>query len=122
MADQNTQTPPQAPVPPPVSGGVDNDKLMGILSYLGILILIPLLATKNRSASLNFHINQGLGLIIIAVIGWVVLSTIPSFYIYRLMNIWQLLILVLIVIGIINVTKGENKPLPVIGNWFKLIK
>ena len=68
MADQNTQVPPQA------SGSVDNDKLMGILSYLGILILIPLLATKNRSTFLNYHVNQGLNLIIVAIIGWIVFS------------------------------------------------
>jgi uncharacterized membrane protein len=122
MADQNqnTQTPPPAPAPvPPVSGEVNNDKLMGILSYLSILVIIPLLATKNRSAFLNFHVNQGVNLLIVEIIGWVILSVVGLWY---LMNLWQLIILVLLVIGIINVSKNETKPLPVIGTWFNLVK
>jgi uncharacterized membrane protein len=122
MADQNqnTQTPPPAANPvPPVSGEVNNDKLMGILSYLSILVIIPLLATKNRSAFLNFHVNQGVNLLIVEIIGWVILSVVGLWY---LMNLWQLIILVLLVIGIINVSKNESKPLPVIGTWFNLVK
>lgn len=109
--EQNTQA--------PMSSGANNDKVFSILSYLGILILVPLLVSQNRSSSLNYHINQGLGLIIVSVVGWIVLSFIHMWY---LMNIWQLLILVLVIIGIINVSKNEMKPLPVIGNWFHLIK
>lgn len=119
MTDQNTQTPPQAPVPPPASTSVDNDKLMGILSYLGILILIPLLITKNRSAGLTVHLNQGLNLIIVALIGSIV---IPLVHLWFLSPIWNLLMLVLVVVGIVNVVRSEAKPLPVIGNWFHLIK
>lgn len=117
MDTQNAQTPP--PVSPTPTG-VDNDKVMGILSYLGILILVPLLATKSRSAFLNYHINQGLGLIIVWVIGWGAVSILPI--LFFLMPIWQILMLILIIMGIINVTKNETKPLPVIGNWFHLIK
>lgn len=121
--NQNTQTPPppQAPVPPPASGSPDNDKVMAIIGYLGILILVPLLAVQNRSAFLNYHLNQSLSLIITAIGGWVVLSFVGMFAFF-LMPIWQILLLVLLILGIVNASKKEMKPLPIIGNWFHLIK
>ena len=76
--DQNTQTPPVAPTPapqvPPPSGPADtnNDKTMAILAY--IIFFIPLLAVKNRSAFLNFHVNQGLSLFIVSFAGSVVIN------------------------------------------------
>jgi uncharacterized membrane protein len=113
MVDQNTQ------VSPPVSGNVDNDTLMGILSYLSILVLIPLLVSNNRSAFLNHHINQGINLLIVSVIGMVVL---PMLSLWIVTPIWNLLTLVLVVVGIVNVVRKETKALPVIGNWFHLVK
>ena len=32
---------------PAAKSGGDNDKLMGVLAYLGILVLVPLLAAKD---------------------------------------------------------------------------
>jgi uncharacterized membrane protein len=119
MTDQNTQTPSGAPVPP-VSGGADNDKVMAILAY--IIFFIPLLVSKNRSAYLNFHCNQGLGLFIVALAGSIVLGLILPYGLYMINNLWSILMFVLMVIGIINASKNETKPLPVIGNWFHLVK
>jgi len=111
--DQNTQT------PPPVSGGENNDRTMAMVAY--VLFFVPLLAVKNRSAFLNYHVNQGLNLFIVAVAGNIVLSAFGwSFMMFS--NIWSLLMVVLLVLGIVNVSKNEMKPLPVIGGWFNLIK
>lgn len=119
MTEQNTQTPSQTPVPPAFNGA-DNDKVMAIVSY--IIFFIPLLAAKNRSAFLNFHCNQGLGLFIVALAGSIVLGMILPYGLYMVSNLWSLLMFVLMVIGIINASKHETKPLPIIGNWFHLIK
>ena len=97
-------------------GSANNDKGMAIVAY--ILFFIPLLISKNRSAFLNFHINQGLSLFIVAIVGNVALS----FLGYMFSNIWGLLMLVLVIMGIMNASKNEMKELPVIGGWFKLIK
>jgi len=98
----------------------NNDKTMAIIAY--ILFFVPLLAVKNRSAFLNYHVNQGLGLFIVALVGSLVLNAIFGWRFYMISNIWNLLMIVLMVVGIVNVSKNEMKPLPVIGNWFKLIK
>jgi uncharacterized membrane protein len=116
MADQNKNT----QTPPPVIGGKDNDKTMAIIAY--IIFFIPLLAVKNRSAFLNYHINQGLSLFIVALAGSVVLSAVFSWRFYMLGNLWNLLMIILAVLGIISASKNETKPLPVIGNWFHIIK
>jgi len=95
----------------------NNDKTMAILAY--ILFLIPLVAVQNRSAFLNFHINQGLNLFIVGVVGSVALS---FFSLYIFSNIWSLAILVLAIMGIMSASKNEMKPLPIIGGLFNIIK
>ena len=100
-----------------------NDKVYGILAYIGILVLVPLLAGKTQFA--RFHANQGLVLFIadiilgvmigitvgvlslLGVIG-VVLGSIVS-------GVFGLCIFVLVIMGIINAANGEMKPLPIIG-------
>ena len=48
------------------SEDVQNNKVMGILAYFGILFLIPLLAAKDSQYA-RFHTNQGILLFIFSV-------------------------------------------------------
>ncbi|MGN0669342.1 MAG: hypothetical protein ACI4JZ_02220 [Oscillospiraceae bacterium] len=106
-----------------------NDKVYGILSYIGILVLVPLLAGKSQFA--RFHANQGLVLFIADIILGVVigisvsvLSLIPfvgSVLGGILSGVLGLGIFILMIMGIVNAANGEMKPLPVIGG-IKLIK
>jgi len=109
--DQNTQ--------PSYGGGESNDMTMAILAY--ILFFIPLLLVKDRSAFLNYHINQGLNLFIVAVAGSAIFGVL-GWRFAMFTNIWSLLMIILLVLGIINASKNEMKPLPVIGNLFNFIK
>ena len=60
----------EVPPPPPPSGQRSSDKtVMLVLSYLGILALIPLLVEKEDS-EVQWHAKHGLTLIV----GWIVLS------------------------------------------------
>lgn len=113
---------------------IEKNKAMGILCYLGILLLIPLFAAKD-SKYVRFHLNQGLLLIIAAVIVSAAVGVVQGiafalffeslFALYVLFrtitSLCTLPIFVLMVIGIINVVNGRTKELPVIGK-FKLIK
>lgn len=81
-----------------------NDKLFGILSYLGILWLVGLLAGKTEFS--KFHANQGFvlwlaGIICAAVpfVGWAC----------------EIVVFVFMIMGIVNVCNGEMKELPLIG-------
>ena len=90
--------------------------LMGVLSYVGPLVIIPFLTAK-EDPFVKFHIKQGLVLVCIEVVLWVVSSMF-----YFLWPIWQIInlaLLVMSIIGIINVTQGKEKNLPIVGDWAK---
>ena len=106
-----------------------DNKIMAILAYLGILVLVPILAAK-ESPFARYHANQGLILVIawvavyivffilaialaFAGLGWLI--SLLSFAIY-------IVLLVLVILGIVNAAKGEAKPLPLIGTLFTIIK
>ncbi|MBQ6263490.1 MAG: hypothetical protein IJK58_08255 [Clostridia bacterium] len=102
---------------------IQNNKTMGILSYIGLLVLIPIFAAKDSKFA-RFHANQGLVLVIAQAIVTTVLSILAA-----ILNLipyigWlpALLIRLLIpvvyipsIIGIINAAKGQAKELPIIG-------
>jgi uncharacterized membrane protein len=105
---------------------------MALLSYLGLLFLIPLFAAPN-SRFARFHANQGLVLCIALVCFGVVYGILAAvftvvFYalgIYRLLSLLLLLIwaipIIFMVLGIVNCVQGRAKELPLIGG-IKIIK
>jgi len=90
-----------------------NDKNLAYIAYL--IFFIPLLIGK-PSDFVRYHVNQGLLLLILEVALRVVLG---FFYfvpeIGFLFMILQFVPLVFFIMGLVNVSKGEMKPLPVIG-------
>ena len=100
------------------------DTLMCVLSYLGILALIPFL-TKKDDDYIQFHAKQGLNLFIVCFIasfavgfvsgltGLSVLSLVSS-----AISIFEI---VLMIMGIVAATRGERKVLPLMDK-IKIIK
>lgn len=104
---------------------IANNKAMGILSYLGILVLIPILTAK-ESEFARFHANQGLVLLIsyvVVIFACGILTNIP--YLGWMFSIARYLVyvaaLIFAIIGIVNANNGKAKELPIIGH-LKLIK
>lgn len=101
-----------------VSGGskdIQENKVLAMLSYLGILFLVPLLLKPN-SKFVKFHVKQG----IILTIGWVI-----GMVLYPFMGLGFLLhiaIIVFSIMGIINVSEGKEKDLPIVGDLAKKLK
>lgn len=88
--------------------------LMGVLSYLGPLVIIPILTAKN-DPFVKYHIKQGLVLLVIGAVVWVFAMTLWQFYVlYQIINVGML---VLMVLGIINVVQGKTAPLPLVGQF-----
>lgn len=114
---------------------VQNNKIIALLSYLGILFLIPMFV-KKTSPYCRFHVAQGANLfafnfvyfiatrILLAIIGTIFPGT-YTYYWYTpslmystfnlIFSLGYIFFLILCVIGIINSVKGEKKELPVIG-------
>ena len=107
------------------SKDVEENKVMGVLAYIGILVLIPLLAAP-KSKFARYHSNQGLILLIIEVLCSAIftpLGFIP--YVGIVFSIVGglvgLVCLVLLILGIVNAAQGKAKALPLIGK-FNILK
>jgi len=89
---------------------------MGILSYLGPLVIIPLV-TAREDSFVKFHIKQGLVLLISAVIVSAISGVFAPFAF--IINLANLGIFVLAIIGIVNVFAMSEKEVPFLGHYAK---
>ena len=132
----STQLPEQAPGrtvyhPPVVPGApmkadiqdAQDNKVMAILAYLGPLVLIPLLSCR-ESPFARFHTDQGLVLffaeaiygVVYGTVSWLLLSI--AWQLRFLLWVWgagSIAFLVFAIIGILSASRGEMRPLPLIG-------
>jgi uncharacterized membrane protein len=102
--EESNQTPPKG----------DNKTLMGALAYLGPLVIIPYLTAKD-DAFVKFHIKQGLVLLVIEAIIWIL-----GMWVWMLWPILQLVNLatiILAILGIVNVVNKKQQELPVVGKF-----
>lgn len=102
---------PMAPAPAKA-----NKTLMGVLAYLGILIIIPFIVAKDEPF-VKFHLKQGLLLVIAELVVWVLGAA--MWQLWMLLQLVNLAVLVLAIIGIVNVVQGKEKELPFIGSLAK---
>jgi uncharacterized membrane protein len=95
---------------------MENQKntFMALLSYVGILVIIPFISAKN-DPFVKFHIKQGLVLFIIEVAAWTLGMMVWAMW--PILQIVNLAVLILAIIGIINALKGHEKELPVVGKF-----
>jgi len=150
----STQTKPQqapaaqpqyaAYTPPVQNQDVQDNKAMGVLSYLWFLWLVPLISGKHKSSAFaKFHMNQGLTVILLWMAFGVVAFLLSLIRVTRTQYMWgiavaqysvspwwislitsalSLGITVLCLIGIVAALKGEKKPLPLVGGLFNFFK
>lgn len=112
---------------PPSTGNKEfgEEKICGILIYIVWIVgIIWYFADPKmrQNAFAKFHAKQGIMLVILGIV-ISILYLIPYFGWFFISWAGSILMLVLAIMGIINVVKGEMKPLPVIGNlaekWLK---
>ena len=98
-----------------------DDKVIGILSYLGLLWIVAYILYGSKKTEYNlFHVKQGLALLITWVGLWLVSVIIGFVPIINL--IWAVLVMfvylglaIVAIIGIINAANGQMKPLILVG-------
>lgn len=108
---------------------IENNKLLAIFSYIGLLFLIPLFAAK-ESKFARFHVNQGIVLfaasfiygIIVAIIS-LIFGRIPIIgaIVMIILGVAALVPVILMILGIYNAATGRAKELPLIGQ-IRIIK
>lgn len=102
-------------------------KVVFSLCYLwGILFFLPLILYKNDEEA-KFRANEGLVILIVSIIGNAVFGILTAIggavaTVFGIITgVFNLGILILAVIGIINVINGDKKELPLLGKY-KLIR
>ena len=101
------------------------NKTMAIVAYITVIGWVIAFLSFKRSASksrlVNYHLGQGLGILIVyialSVTGAVILSVIPALAI-----VFYLVLLVpfvLLLLGIINASNETERPVPFIGKIFE---
>ena len=120
---------PEAPTPPPpaAGGASSNRAVMIVLSYLGILALIPLLVEKDDE-EVQWHAKHGLVLTVawvvlfigLTILG-VVLGSVTAGLGSCLIGVIQLLLILAIIVvhvmGIVKGINGERFKLPMISDY-----
>ena len=99
---------------------IEANKIMAVITYIGILILVPLITGRYRNSPfLKFHFNQAIIFCIGYVVGMLIflIPYIGSF----VSSILALGIVVLQIISIVRAAKGETKSFPILDK-IKIIK
>ena len=110
-----------------------DNKTMALVSYIltpiGWLISFFSYKGQEKNSLVSYHLRQSFGLFLTAVVWgiaeWIVLivfgiiSLRLALAIGTILNLVSLVFFVLMIIGIINASKGEEKPLPIIGKMFE---
>jgi uncharacterized membrane protein len=100
------------------NAGGGKNTLMAILAYVGPFILVSYLTAKD-DPFVKFHIKQGLVLVVIELIVWILIRMFWTLWPLQIVN---LLVLVLSILGIINAAQGKEKALPVVGGYSEHFK
>ncbi len=109
---------------------IQDNKVLAILAYLGILVLVPIFAGKDSKFA-KFHANQGLVNLIVAIAYYAAVAILNTFLIIilgrfglllvGLLNFAGIAFTALAIIGIVNAANGQMKELPIIGK-LKILK
>jgi uncharacterized membrane protein len=119
---QSTPTPAEAAPTAGTPTGGDNTTLLGVLAYLGPLVIVSHLMGKDNPFVV-FHTKQGMVLFAIELAIYIVSSFMfyGFFFLAPILGLVNLGCFILSIVGIINVVQKEQKPLPVIGGLSKHI-
>lgn len=96
----------------------ETNKWINALAY--IIFFVPLLMDGENEAY-KFHANQGLNLLILAVIVNVVGSFVPVIGWFLILPVGGLFCFALFIMGVINSINEKMKELPIIGRY-RLLK
>ena len=102
---------------------IEGNTLFAVLSYLGILCLIPVFSGK-ESPYVRFHANQGLVLFLTTLVlnmaralltGLWIFGKVDTYLVSPLFTALNVAVFALTILGIANAVRGKAAELPVIG-------
>lgn len=112
MAEEKTET--AAPSAGSQSGGSDAEKNKAVACLAYLIFFLPYLAAKDSKFAM-YHANQGLLLLLLSVAVNILGTVLPVIGWFLVLPLGDLFVFVLFIMGILNASRGEMKPLPLIG-------
>ena len=111
------------PEPPATAKEDTTVALLSYLTIIGFIVAIVLHSSK-KTALGAFHLRQTLGLFITALVIWIpcmIISMIPvvNLVMFLLGPAVMIGLFVLWIMGFIAAINGQQKPLPVVGEYYK---
>jgi uncharacterized membrane protein len=113
-APQVVQSVPSGAAPAFDAKDIQENKLMAALSYLGILVFIPLFLAK-KSAFAQEHAKQGVILLAIHILGMFL------FWIPVLGQILWIIVVIANIVALVKCLMGEFWEIPVLGQYRKMV-
>jgi len=112
-------------VPPPVSSSTPaaEDRTVAILTYITIIgFIIAIVIHSGKKTALGaFHLRQGLGLLVSAIVlamaGWLLIF-IPILGWLAIWVAWFLMFIMWLM-GLIAAASGQQKPAPILGDHYQ---
>ncbi|MEN3045988.1 MAG: hypothetical protein ABDH49_03260 [Candidatus Hydrothermales bacterium] len=95
---------------------MENKKYISVLSYLGILFIVPLILEPNDEF-VKFHVKQGIMLFAFFMLVFIVGGIIPIIGWFIIWPIGILIWILFVIIGISNTLSGKMEELPIIGKY-----
>jgi len=95
---------------------IEESWLYAMLSYISVLVLVPLL-TRKDDPFVNYHIRQGL-----VVLAGTIISLLVTIWFPRFGGLLFLLFLVVSVVGIVTTLQGRQWKIPGVGHIAELFK
>ena len=108
----------QDPTDDPIveANDIAQNKLYAALSYVGILVLVPIfLARESKFA--QFHAGQGVILLVITIIVNAVGAVLPVVGSGLVLPLGNLIVILYSLVGIVNALQGKERKLPLIGQF-----
>ena len=99
---------------PVLSQDAIDNRVISVFCYMGIMMLIPCLL-KSESEFVKFHANQGLVLLLAALVSS--LAFIVPFLGWIVGGIAYIIVAVLEIIGVVRCLQGKMIPLPIVGKY-----
>ncbi len=90
--------------------GLDSNVLLASMSYIGVLVLIPILSGATKHSFINFHAKQGL-----VILAGEIIAIIASVWISSLGGLLFILMLIASIVGLFTSLHGEKRYIPGIG-------
>ena len=104
---------------------IAQNKTMGIISYISLLVLVPIFGAKDSEFA-KFHAKNGLLITAVQIVLWItfgLLGLIPyaGYFFWFLNCVTTLILAAYSVFGIVNAAQGRARELPIIGDKIKIM-